>query len=83
MARSSEYRRRRQLLLNLLRQIRLEGGLRQVDVAKHMRKPQSFVSNYESGERRLDLLELHQLCEVVGITLVDFVQRLESAIREQ
>ncbi len=83
MARSSEYRRRRQLLLHLLRQIRLEGGLRQVDVAKLMRKPQSFVSNYESGERRLDLLELHQLCEVVGITLVDFAKRFESAIREQ
>jgi transcriptional regulator with XRE-family HTH domain len=82
MARSSEYKRRRKLLLALLRQIRVECGLRQVDIAKLMRKPQSFVSNYESGERRLDLLELHQLCDAVGLPLVEFVQRFDQAVRE-
>ena len=51
----------------LLRQVRLDAGLRQTDVAKKLGKPQSFVSNYESGERRLDLLELQVVCEVVGI----------------
>lgn len=50
---------------------RLEAGLRQTDVAKKLGKPQSFVSNYESGERRLDLLELQAVCEVVGIKVAD------------
>lgn len=62
----------------LLRQVRLDAGLRQADVAKKLSKPQSFVSNYESGERRLDLLELQGVCEVVGIKVADFVRRFEE-----
>ncbi len=75
MPRSSIKERRRRVLLGLLRQVRLEAGLRQTDVAKKLGKPQSFVSNYESGERRLDLLELQAVCEVVGIKVGDFVER--------
>ena len=65
-------------LLELLRQIRAEAGLRQVDLAKRLRQPQSFVSKYESGERRLDLLELQQVCFAVGISLLEFAKRFES-----
>ena len=64
----------------LLRQVRLEAGLRQTDVAAKLGKPQSFVSNYESGERRLDLLELQRLCEVLGVGLVDFVRRFAREV---
>ncbi len=64
-------------LLALLRQVRVEGGLRQVDLAKKLRQPQSFVSKYESGERRLDLLELRQVCSAVGTSLEEFVKRFE------
>lgn len=71
--------RRRKALLALLRQGRLNAGLRQADVAAKLGKPQSFVSNYESGERRLDLLELQMVCEVLGIGLVDFTKRYETA----
>ena len=79
MARSSIKAQRRKVLLALLRQVRLDAGLRQTDVADKLGKPQSFVSNYESGERRLDLLELQALCEVLGITLVDFVRRFQKS----
>ena len=65
-------------LLELLRQIRSEAGLRQVDLAKRLRQPQSFVSKYESGERRLDLLELQQVCAALGVSLRDFVKRFED-----
>jgi transcriptional regulator with XRE-family HTH domain len=78
MARSSVKVRRRKVLLALLRQVRLEAGLRQTDVAAKLGKPQSFVSNYESGERRLDLLELHSVCEVLKIDLGQFVKRYQS-----
>ena len=69
---------RRAQLLELLRQVRVEAGLRQVDLAKKLRQPQSFVSKYESGERRLDLLELHQVCNAVGTSLEEFVKRFEG-----
>lgn len=65
-------------LLKLLKQVRLEAKLRQVDLAKRLRLPQSFVSKYESGERRLDLLELQQVCDALGISLQEFVKRFED-----
>jgi transcriptional regulator with XRE-family HTH domain len=58
--------------------VRLDAGLRQTDVAKKLGKPQSFVSNYESGERRLDLLELQAVCEVMGMKVKDFVGRYQD-----
>lgn len=64
--------------LNLLRDIRLEAGLQQVDVARSLGKAQSFVSYYETGERRLDVLELKAVCETCGITLGEFISRLEE-----
>lgn len=74
-------RKNQKALLNLLRQIRVDAGLRQVDMARALRMPQSVVSKYESGERRLDLLELRQVCEVAGITLGDFVARFERVVK--
>jgi transcriptional regulator with XRE-family HTH domain len=65
----------------LLRQIRLGAGLRQSDLAERLGQPQSFVSKYESGERRLDLLELRRVCQAVGVSLIDFVSRLESVLQ--
>ena len=67
--------------LSLVRQIRLDAGLRQVDLARKLGEPQSFVSRYESGERRLDVLELRQICAVLGVSLADFIKRLEGASR--
>ncbi|HCO27052.1 MAG TPA: transcriptional regulator, partial [Gimesia maris] len=40
-------------------------------------RPQSFVSKYESGERRLDILELYDVCGAIGVTLNDFVKQLQ------
>lgn len=67
-----------QTLQALLRQIRLDAGLRQVDLADRLGQSQSFVSKYESGERRLDLIELRQICEAVEISLSEFVRRFEN-----
>jgi transcriptional regulator with XRE-family HTH domain len=66
-------------LLNLLKQVRAEAGLTQAAMARKLAQPQSFVSKYESGERRLDVLELRQVCRACGITLAQFVQKLEKA----
>ena len=70
-----------QMLASLLREVRDESGLRQVDVAAAMERSQSFVSDYESGQRRLDIVELRALCTVLGTTLPALVDRYESIIR--
>jgi transcriptional regulator with XRE-family HTH domain len=46
---------------------RKKAGLTQVELAKRLRKPQSFVSSYESGQRRLDLLELTRIAATLAV----------------
>jgi transcriptional regulator with XRE-family HTH domain len=75
----SVFSHRQEVLASLLRKVRRELGLRQVDVARLLGEPQSFVSKYESGERRLDLPELEQICKAIGVALSDFVRRYEEA----
>lgn len=69
------------MLRSLLRAIRREAGLTQVQLAKKLGRMQSYVSKYELGERRLDVLELRELCQAVGITVEAFVRRLERDLR--
>jgi transcriptional regulator with XRE-family HTH domain len=44
---------------------RERAGLTQVQLPKLLRKPQSFVSNYERGQRRIDMLELLRIVEAL------------------
>jgi transcriptional regulator with XRE-family HTH domain len=63
----------------LLREIRLNASLKQSELAERINQSQSYISKYESGERRLDLLELDQICDAVGISLIDFVRRFDDS----
>jgi transcriptional regulator with XRE-family HTH domain len=71
----------RNRLIKLLRELRVEAGWTQTDLAARVEKDQTFVSKYESGERRLDVLEVREICEAIGITLEEFVKRLETALK--
>lgn len=65
-------------LLRLLRTARESAGLTQVELAKKLNVPQSFVSKIENGERRVDLVELHAICKALGVSLSKFVQKFEQ-----
>jgi transcriptional regulator with XRE-family HTH domain len=75
------YLAQRGRLVSLLREMRIEAGLTQVDLAARIEKDQAYVSRYESGQRRLDVLEVREICQVVGVTLEEFVKRLERALK--
>ncbi|MEO8460856.1 MAG: helix-turn-helix transcriptional regulator [Dokdonella sp.] len=62
-------------LAALLRQVRLEADLTQSQLATKIEQNQSYVSKYENGEQRLDLIELEAVCNAVRISLIDFVGR--------
>lgn len=49
-------------------QARLAAGLTQQEIASRLAKPQSFVSKYESGERRLDVVEFILVCNAIGVS---------------
>jgi transcriptional regulator with XRE-family HTH domain len=72
--------RRQKALLSLLRKVREERGLSQDGLARALGLDQTAVSKFETGVRRLDLLELDRLCDAVGISLVDFVRRYRRAV---
>ncbi len=62
---SSEYK----VFLARLRQQRLAKQWTQVQVARALGKPQSFVSKIERGERRLDPLELKAVAKLYGVSV--------------
>lgn len=78
---ASEAQKRK--LRKLLRDLREVKGLRQADLATRLRRPQSFVSKYESGEKTLDFLEVREVCRALYIPLVDFVRRFEEGAHEE
>ena len=78
---TNEARQREKLLL-LLRELREKKAIRQVDMAEQLDVPQSFVSKYESGTRNLDILELRQICQLLGVSLQEFVKKLEETLNE-
>lgn len=49
-----------------LRQARVEVGMTQVDLAKAVRRSQSWVSKCELGERRVDAVELEDIAKALG-----------------
>ena len=57
---SKEYKN----VIEKLKKARLEAGLKQKEVAKKLKKPQSYVSKIESGERRIDVVELKELAKI-------------------
>jgi transcriptional regulator with XRE-family HTH domain len=68
----------RRVLLELLQTVRKEAGLRQEDLAAAIGRKQAYISKYEQGERRLDLLDLATICDAVGLTLADFAARFDA-----
>jgi transcriptional regulator with XRE-family HTH domain len=79
--RSSRKQRERKILLDLLRELRKHEDVTQNQMAKAIGVKQAFVSKYETGERRLDFLDLVAICEVLGMSIVKFAERFEAARR--
>ena len=67
-------------LLSLLVSARREAGLRQVDLAERLGKPQSFVSKIERGERRLDVVELIVVARAIGVDEIGFLRTVAGAV---
>ncbi len=72
-----------QVFRTLLVNARLASGFTQVQIAKKLGKPQSYVSKYENGERRLDFPEVLELADILGIDVLAFVESYRAALAPQ
>jgi len=57
---SKEYKN----VIGKLKKARFEVGLKQEEVAEKLKKPQSYISKIERGERRIDVAELKELAKI-------------------
>jgi transcriptional regulator with XRE-family HTH domain len=57
-----------------LRKARQEAGLTQVQVAKKIGRPQSHISNVESGQQRVDIVELKRFAKLYGKDISYFIK---------
>ena len=76
----SIFTREHAAFLLLLRRVREEAGLTQVELAGALKASQSFVSKVERGETRLDIIQLRTVLAASRITLAKFASRLEKEI---
>lgn len=75
---SDKYR----IFRDMLVQARLASGLTQVEIAEKLAKPQSYVSKYERGERRLDFAEFMDLAEIMGIDVAQFIEKYCASLKQ-
>ncbi|WP_114815498.1 helix-turn-helix domain-containing protein [Paraburkholderia kururiensis] len=67
---------RNQRIAALLADLRKRRGLLQEDVAERLHRPQSFVSKYESGMRRVDLVELLDILGALETDPHEFIDQV-------
>ena len=70
------YRDRQKRLRKLLKAARLSVGLRQVDVAEKLARPQSHIAKIESGERKLDFIEVLDICAAICLDPCELTKEL-------
>jgi transcriptional regulator with XRE-family HTH domain len=56
---------------------RKDAGLRQVDLAKKLKRGQDYVSDVETGQKVVGAVELVEWAEAVGFDAADAVRRLQ------
>lgn len=75
---SDEYK----LVAGLLLEARLKAGLTQRDVAARLRKPAAFPHKVEHGEREINIVELLDYCEALGLDFGQFAAQVAQAVKE-
>lgn len=78
--RKSLYRRHNEVFLGLLRRYREQGKFRQRDLAQHLGAVQGTVSKAETGNRRLDVIELREWLLAMGVDFLEFMTELHEQL---
>jgi predicted transcriptional regulator len=77
----SVYSREYAVFLQELKRARKATGVSQVELARRLETTQKWISKCEVGERRLDLIDVRQFCEALGLSFPAFAEQVEIAIQ--
>ncbi|MEZ4514806.1 MAG: helix-turn-helix transcriptional regulator [Chloroflexota bacterium] len=71
------------IFCRLIVDCRQRQGITQTQLAEKLQRPQSFVSKYENGERRIDLIEFIEIADALGIDSLKFIREFQEVIAEK
>ena len=80
MPTKSQHHARYASIPGFLRQLREEAGLTQRQIGAVLKKPQSWVYNSETGNRRVDVAEFCDWCRACNIPPANAIRRLERGV---
>jgi len=79
---SSVHDPRYKIFCDLIIGFRQQQAMTQMQLAEKLRRPQSFVSKYENGERRIDLVEFLEIAEALKIDPLEFIRVFQATLME-
>lgn len=72
-----------ELLRNLIRETRTHAGVTQESLSNQLGRSQSFISDIERGVRRIDAIELRDVCRFLDTNMIEFLSELENRIEKR
>ena len=80
---SSIYDRKYRIAVECLKAFRVQSKMTQQELAYNLNCSQAYISKYEQGQKRLDIIEIRDICACLGVTLSVFVEEFESRIKKE
>lgn len=72
-----EYR----IFIQCLKDYRIQSNMTQQELASYLGVSQSYVCKYEQGQKRLDFLEVRNICKILGTSLAELVDDYEERLK--
>lgn len=70
-----------QVFREMIVKIRKDADITQVQLAKELSKPQSYISKIENGERRIDFTEFVEIASILGIDMNEFIRSYQKKVK--
>ena len=66
--------------VDALAAVRRDAGVSQDELARRLRKSQSYVSKGERRQRRIDVVEFIAMAEALGLNSADLLERIRAGL---
>ena len=71
------------VLISCLKDLRIQSKMTQQELSTYLGCSQAYISKYEQGQRRLDIVEVRNICIQLGSSLPKLVDEYEKRLKER